>query len=178
MTGFEACDSSQRVHRACGTSQANVAAGRKLSAGVSMSKTSARPWPAHKEKLTDQCTVLPMKCTDKEHGKGQNRCWRETVHHWQLGLVLSRSRGRAAAVIGRCSYWGLDPTPIYRALRRKGTPTSTPVARQSANCHASRAPVCFQHTKAVLESQRAFLQRRRGYSTFNAREGSRAAAGQ
>lgn len=46
MTGFEACDSSQRVHRACGTTQANAAAGRKLSAGVSMSKASARPWPA------------------------------------------------------------------------------------------------------------------------------------
>ena len=51
------------------------------------------------------------------------------MHHWQLGLVLSRSRGRAATMIGRCSYWGLDPTPIHRALRRKGTPTSTPVAR-------------------------------------------------
>lgn len=53
------------------------------------------------------------------------------MHHWQLGLVLSRSRGRAGAVIGRCSYLGPRPDTNLQSSSAKGHP----------NFHSCRSPV-------------------------------------
>jgi hypothetical protein len=76
VTGFEACDSSQREHRACGTSQANAAAGRNPARVFRCPRRLRVPGWSSQRKKHGQSATAPITECDKERKYKQNRCWR------------------------------------------------------------------------------------------------------